>query len=278
MATWNPSSQTFQGEILAGSQEGCAEGKAAESQFRYPYSVIKSKQEGVYFAADTDNHRIVRIKEGEVQTIAGSRTNYQGHCGHKDGPGFQALFNRPTHLTLAQDGSSIIVTDHGNHCIRRINDVLREEKIWVETLAGVPKESGFQDGVSTQSMFSSPYSTCWKGNDEVLIADLANHRIRCLDLKSNKVTTVAGNGNTNVLNCPVSIERVGGRSVDSESAVSMCVRSGSDSSASAPVAVKESGEFWLISRGDDRILAVEFGSNTSNADDKCTFSDTGRLI
>ena len=82
----------------------------------------------------------------------------------------------------------------------------------------------------------------------------------------------------NVLNCPVSIERVGGSSVGSESVrhtrLGIC-GSSSDSSATTPLALKE-GEFWLISRGDDRILAVEFGSR-HNADKYTTCSDRQAL-
>ena len=52
------------------------------------------------------------------------------------------------------------------------------------------------------------------------------------------------------MNCPVSIERVGSESV------------GARSDPAAPA----TSEFWLISRGEDRIVAVEFGSDANDSD------------
>jgi len=185
----------YKAELLAGSEEGCKEGKDNEAQFRYPYCVI-SNSKGIIYAADTDNHRIVRISNNEVVTIAGSRKEYQGECGYKDGPGLSARFSRPSHLSLSPDEDSILVTDHGNQLIRRVNDIDREEKIWVETLAGTPHKAGFRDGDGKNCLFHNPYSTHFLSSEEVLVADLANHRLRLLHIKTRTVSTALRNVDT----------------------------------------------------------------------------------
>eukprot|EP00466_Bigelowiella_natans_P015803 jgi/Bigna1/127420/aug1.4_g2128 len=158
---------SYEAEILAGSEEGCANGKrGVDAQFRYPYCIVTCKKKDssgatIYYATDTDNHRIVKIVGSKVSTIAGSSKSYQGDCGHKDGKASEALFQRPTHILLSADEDSLIVTDHGNQCIRRIHDLGREQKTWVETLAGVPQKSGFKDGAGSKALFNNPYSTQW---------------------------------------------------------------------------------------------------------------------
>ena len=207
-AMWNGPDKRFVPTVLAGFEEGCSEGKAAQTQFRYPYSVVGAPS-GVMYVADTDNHRIVRIYGGQTVTIAGGYKPGQGESGYKNGPARDARFLRPTHILLSSDGNSLIVTDHGNQCIRRINDIQRDEKTWVETLCGVPGEPGFRDGPASQSLFNNPYSCTWLHNDSspsVLISDLANHRLRVFDPKTKSVSTLYGSAahERSILNCPVS--------------------------------------------------------------------------
>src|SRR5579883_2006263 len=59
-------------------------------------------------------------------------------------------------------------------------------------LAGTGKP-GFADGPCDKAQFMAPISVCFgESEQQILVTDYANNRIRCLDVKTNTVSTVAG--------------------------------------------------------------------------------------
>ena len=89
-----------------------ADGPAAAARFRYP-SGVAAAPDGVIYVADTGNHRICQIRDGQVSTLAG------GAAGKADGPGTTARFQLPAALTLHTDGA-LWVLDAGNRATRRV--------------------------------------------------------------------------------------------------------------------------------------------------------------
>jgi streptogramin lyase len=82
--------ETIGGCGVAGAQDGAA----AQAQFYLPCGVAVGEDGSVY-VADTGNHRIRRIKDGQVTTLAGSEP------GFAEGQGASVKFNAPVAVTYA---------------------------------------------------------------------------------------------------------------------------------------------------------------------------------
>ncbi len=169
---------TFAGDGTAGFRDGAA-GKA---RFDSP-SGLAIAPDGSLLVADTRNNRIRRVApDGSVSTVAGS-----GAIGLKDGRAAEALFDGPTGVAVAADGT-IYVTDTLNRSIRSI-----DAKGKVDTLAGartpVPE---FKDGIGLDARFDTPIDIVYDAKEDVLyVADTYNHRIRRVS-RRGVVSTVAG--------------------------------------------------------------------------------------
>lgn len=92
---------------------GFADGNAAIAKFDQPNGVCVDAQGNIY-VTDYNNNRIRKITPaGVVSTFAG---DYQGF---QDGPASQALFYKPGHICVDNQGV-IYVADRYNHRIRKI--------------------------------------------------------------------------------------------------------------------------------------------------------------
>ena len=89
---------------LAGGR-GFAEGRGADARFNGPYGIAVNAA-GVVFVADQDNHRIRRITNGVVDTLAGS-----GEAGLADGVGAAAQFRKLAGLALDPTTGNLLVID-----------------------------------------------------------------------------------------------------------------------------------------------------------------------
>lgn len=70
---------------------------------------------GALYAADTGNHRIVKIQDGEVTVLAGN-----GTAGYLNGSYSEASFQTPVQLAAAPDGT-LYVSDTGNGVVRKLD-------------------------------------------------------------------------------------------------------------------------------------------------------------
>lgn len=103
-------------ETVAGSgnDSGAAlEGPALEVGLRYPSGVAVAT-DGSVLIADTGHHRLCRLQDGKVTTVAG------GQRGWADGKGAAARFNLPATLQWGTDGA-LWVLDAGNRRLRRLS-------------------------------------------------------------------------------------------------------------------------------------------------------------
>ena len=97
---------------LAGSTPGYKDGAAGEAQFYLPCGVATAP-DGTVYVADTGNHRIRRIKDGQVTTLAGSLP------GLADGRGSSVKFNLPCAVTYAASPKPLLyVADSLNRRVR----------------------------------------------------------------------------------------------------------------------------------------------------------------
>jgi sugar lactone lactonase YvrE len=159
-------------------------GPATEAQIAYPEGVMAAPDGDLYFA-DTGNHRIrkVEARSGRISTIAG--TGEKGFSGD-GGPAREARFWSPGRVWVDHAGG-VLISDNLNSRIRRVDPKTGR----VETVAG-SGEWG-DGGPADQAVLSVPGDVVYAAG-KVYIADYGTQRVRCVDLATRRITTVAGGG------------------------------------------------------------------------------------
>eukprot|EP00439_Symbiodinium_sp_Y106_P004756 s6860_g1.t1 len=164
---------------LSGNGEpGSNDGQCKDACFNDPKDVAIDSN-GDIFVADTSNHRIRKISQGVVSTLAGC-----GTAGFQDGPGESAAFADPESVAIDLQGN-IVVADTNNHSIRKVTPEGQ-----VSTLAGAGME-GYIDGPGAEARFHCPEGLAVDGDGNVIVADTENHRIRKVQ-PDGKVSTIVG--------------------------------------------------------------------------------------
>jgi len=139
----------------------------------------------VLYIAMAGPHQIwmLDLDKNEVSTFAGS-----GREARLDGPLLEAGFAQPS--GMATDGKTLYVADSESNIIRAIDIAGRS----VKTLVGGDLfEFGDVDGTGDDVRLQHPLGLLIYG-DKVLIADTYNHKIKELDPKHEKVTSLFGTG------------------------------------------------------------------------------------
>jgi len=139
----------------------------------------------VLYIAMAGPHQIwmLDLDKNEVSTFAGS-----GREARLDGPLKEAGFAQPS--GMATDGKTIYVADSESNIIRAI-DIAGGT---VKTLVGGDLfEFGDVDGTGDDVRLQHPLGLLTYG-DKLLIADTYNHKIKELDPKREKVTSLFGTG------------------------------------------------------------------------------------
>jgi hypothetical protein len=113
----------------------------------------------------------------------------EGRVGYLDGPADMALFDAPTGVARAPDGT-IYVVDQRNNRIRAISP-----RGMVSTLAGCgPEDSAdgsFADGQGADACFSAPTGIALAPDGVLYVSDTGNHAIRAVT-PAGVVTTASG--------------------------------------------------------------------------------------
>jgi hypothetical protein len=94
-------------------------------------------------------------------------------AGHRDGPLYQAQFNRIRMMSFDEDGN-LYVGDCDNHCIRVVNT----NTMMVSTIIGIPGVAGYQDGNQEDALFRQPHGIITDAEGAVYVAEYGNRRIR----------------------------------------------------------------------------------------------------
>ncbi len=189
---------------VAGSPSpGWRDGTGDEARFDGPAAVAVGG--AAIYVADGGNHCVRAIdRAGEVTTIAGK----PGKAGFRDGPAAEALFSSPAGVAVARDGS-LLVSDTGNHRIRRIRNGV------VTTLAGSAtarddlgrEMGGYRDGPAREAEFRYPVGLAVDARGGVYVADAGNHKVRYIS-PQGVVTTVPAEGGAH-MDAPTSVALTG---------------------------------------------------------------------
>lgn len=163
-------------------------GPATQAQLDQPFDVLIDPQGHLYFS-DTNNHVVRRVdaKTGVITTVAGNGT--KGYSGD-GGPATKAQLNEPYGIELDAEGN-LYIADRLNRCVRKVSP-----QGIITTLAGKPGQIGFSGdgGPADQALLREPNGLALDSQGRLFIADVADHRVRVVDLKTGKISTYAGTG------------------------------------------------------------------------------------
>lgn len=98
---------------IAGGTAGCADGTVSAARFREPTGL--SYADGALYIADSGNHRICKLENGKITTIAGSK---EGEDGSRNGAALSARFLNPQGVLA--NGGSVYIADTGNGAVREL--------------------------------------------------------------------------------------------------------------------------------------------------------------
>lgn len=164
-------------------------GPATKARLNQPFDVAFDRA-GNLHVSDTFNHRVRKVdaKTGTITTVAGNGT--KGFAGD-GGKATDASLNEPYGIELDADGNLFIV-DRLNSCIRRVD----AKTGVITTVAGTGGKSGYggDGGPATAALFREPNGIGLDGKGKLYIADVADQRVRVVDLNTGTITTAAGNG------------------------------------------------------------------------------------
>ncbi len=99
----------------AGGTAGCADGSLKKARFYEPTGLYYDK--GVLYVADSGNHRVCRIADGQVTTVAGSKKGIEGDA---DGTARKARLSNPQDIYVRAD--TVYISDTGNACVKKLAD------------------------------------------------------------------------------------------------------------------------------------------------------------
>jgi streptogramin lyase len=175
--------------VGTGKPGDSGEGRAAAmAEINGPFDVVIDASNGLIFS-DTGNHRIKRVdlKSGDMKVVAGSGS--RGFSGD-GGPAKLAKLDEPYGLAV-DAGGTIYFADRLNRRVRMIEAGTGT----IRTVAGNGAKTYSGDGgPATEAGLVEPNGLALDGSDRLLIADVADHRIRAVDLKTGRISTLAGTG------------------------------------------------------------------------------------
>lgn len=124
--------------------------------------------DGEVYISDTDNHRIRVVRDGVIQTYAG--TGVEGSDG-VNGPARDGLLKSPRAMMVDETGNLFVTDALFRICkIEKATGLLRH-------VAGASYGFGGDGGPATEAQFNQPADLAvWRG--ELYIADNTNHAIR----------------------------------------------------------------------------------------------------
>jgi|SRR6056297_680693 len=161
-------------------------GDAPPAGLNAPFAVDFDAQ-GAMIIVEYDGGRLLKWTAADgLETLAGATAT-----GYVDGAGETARFNKLHNVTIGADGQ-MYLSDHLNHAVRVYDPAKRS----IDSFAGNGKE-GFDgdSGSIDEARFRQPICVSLTADrKQLLVADIGNRRIRQIDLATERVRTIAGNG------------------------------------------------------------------------------------
>lgn len=164
-------------------------GAAAQALLNGPFDVCFDRAGNLFFS-DTFNNRIRRVDavSGVISTIAGNGD--KGYSGD-GGPAVAAALDEPYGVVIDRDGN-LYIADRLNRRVRRIDAASGV----ITTLAGTGEAKyGGDGGPAAEAGLAEPNGLALgPGETRLYITDVADNRVRVVDLASGIIATFAGTG------------------------------------------------------------------------------------
>lgn len=161
---------------------------ATQAKLNNPYGVARGP-DGALYICDIGNHRVRRIdRDGTIMTVAGN--GMAGYAGD-GGPATSAALNEPYEVRFDRRGDMYFV-EMKNHLVRKVDRATGA----ISTFAGAgqPGFSG-DDGPAALARSNQPHAIQFDPRGEYLyVCDIANHRLRRIEMSTGTITTFAGDG------------------------------------------------------------------------------------
>jgi sugar lactone lactonase YvrE len=164
-------------------------GPATAARLNMPFDVAVDERGDLYLS-DTLNHRVRKVdhETGRIVTVAGDGA--AGFSGD-GGPAVKARLNEPYGIVVAPSGD-LFLADRLNRRVRRVDGRTGA----ITTVAGDGSKIASGDGGpgAAAGLVEPNGVAMTRDGRTLLIADVAGHRIRSLDLPSGRIATFAGTG------------------------------------------------------------------------------------
>ncbi len=203
---------------------------ATLAQINSPYHIALDGL-GNLFIADDGNHRVrkVSVYTGVITTVAG--TGNPGYNGDEQ-PATQAELQNPRGVLIDSAGN-LYIADYGNHRVRVVDPA---GVIHAFAGTGVYGFSG-DGGAATAANLEGPIALGSDAAGNIYVADSQGQRVRQVNIQTNVISTVAGNGQS-------------GYSGDGGPATDATI-------SSASVTFDATGRIYIAQYGSNVIRAVE---------------------
>ena len=178
--------RTIVGTGTAGSQQDPVD--AVQALVNNPYGIVIGPDGALYFCeVDTGRTRQLDLGTRRLTTIAGN--GQKAYAGDR-GPALAASFSAPHEIRFDAQ-RNLFVVERDAHVVRRID----AKTNLVSTLAGTGA-AGFSGdgGPAASAQFRMPHSIAFDAAGNLLVCDIANSRIRVVDMKTGAIDTYAGTG------------------------------------------------------------------------------------
>lgn len=162
-------------------------GPAAQALLNQPFHCELAGD--LLYIAEANNHciRKVHLPSGKIETVAGN--GKKGYTGD-GGKATDATFNEP-YAVVADANGDLYIVDRLNAVVRKVDGKSGS----VSTIAGNGKKDYAGDGgKAAEASLREPNDCILDGQGGLLIADVADWRIRRVDLKTGTISTFAGTG------------------------------------------------------------------------------------
>eukprot|EP00742_Colponemidia_sp_Colp-10_P006466 GILJ01006927.1.p1 GENE.GILJ01006927.1~~GILJ01006927.1.p1 ORF type:complete len:634 (-),score=83.71 GILJ01006927.1:276-2177(-) len=168
-------------QVLAGSRaSGLVDGDFSVAQFSNPSGLVFDLVDTIYLCdSKNDAIRSLSFSSSMVSTLQTT--------------GIERI-SSPTDITYDADDHRLFIT--AGHAIYRLS--LQTNKLVL--LTGSQTMSGHIDGKLNEARFSSPRGLAYVSElNSLFVADSRNNVLRCINLSSRRVSTVAGDGGAGLL-------------------------------------------------------------------------------
>ncbi|MBS1661907.1 MAG: hypothetical protein JST68_12745 [Bacteroidetes bacterium] len=173
--------------VAGDGSDDFADGAALSAKFHTPIDIAIGP-DGALFVVDYLDHRLRKIANGQVSTVAGN-----DNFGIVNGKGTAAQFKNPYRIVTDPSGNCYIIDEVDT----RIRKVTPDGT--VSTYAGTPTQ-GYQDGDALTAQFKvNAEGLASDGSGNIYLGDTFNGRIRKIS-SSAQVSTIAGDGSEGLRN------------------------------------------------------------------------------